>query len=453
MGIEKFVVTSAQAMAKPNMKFLKSLEHYCNMNNADLIVLPMIGKDAKQDSIDSNFHPKILELGLTRDVYKLNKNIGVDHFNLRPQQVDPITGLQRFAQRGQTKIFAAPKQRWKYFPHSNQQIPKALITTGALTEPNYATGADVSAERRRLGGIAKRDHEYGAIVVEVVNGNIYHWRNLLSQVNGKFTDMGTLYDGDKTSHVKPLVMSAGDWHTGYSDPVARQATLDMIVDLEPQKIFLHDFFDGHSVSHHTQQQLIYQWIREGADKGNLSLEREFDMCYNELNSIDDVMKSGEIVVVQSNHMEFLDRYLDEGRFIKDPGNARMAFKLASLYVDGLNPVEEGMKMSGEIPDNVTFLDRWSDYKVKGFQLANHGDNGPGYRGFSILAKEAVYGKSITGHCHTSEKLRQTYTNGSILPFDMFYLKGSPISWTQSHNFIYDTGVQTVNIIKGDYKAK
>ncbi|MEM4755765.1 MAG: hypothetical protein QW594_01390 [Candidatus Woesearchaeota archaeon] len=447
-----YVITSAQAFAKPNHLFLDSLENYVETLHAELLLLPMIGKKAKEDYQQEHFHERIQEYGLLYDPKPLNENIGIEQFNVRPYQIDPITGLERFAQREQSLIFASPKQRWKYIPHSNKKMPKALITTGAVTKPNYATTQDTSAERRRLGDIALRDHEYGAIVVEIVNEKKYHWRNILAQQNGKFCDLGVEYDGTSRHPVQPLAMVCGDWHTGYTDKKVREATLQMIEEYQPEILVLNDFFNGHSVSHHMQKQLIYQLIREGADKDNLSLERELYCCGKELEIIAKKLKKGHIYLPQSNHPEFLNRYLDEGRFIKDPINARLAFKLASAYADGKNPVEEGIKLVyGKLPDNVTFLTRWDDLKVKGYQLGNHGDTGPHDGRGSIYTKEKDFGKSITGHVHKSEKLRQTFTVGTMLPFNIFYIKGNPIAWTHSHAFIYPTGVQMVNIIDGKHK--
>lgn len=446
--MDRYIITTAQSCARPNHKVLNSLEELARDYDAEIIILPTIGHSAAQDWVPDLFADRIKEYEMEYGKRDLNKNIGIEQFNVRPYQVDPITGLQRFAQRETSLIFASPKQRWRYIPHSNSKMPKALITTGAVTMPNYATGQDVSAERRRLGAIARRDHEFGAILVETVNNKSYHWRNLMIQRNGKFTDMGVEYNGQKKREVRPLAMVCGDWHTGYSDKKVRKATLEMIAEAEPEVVILHDFFNGHSVSHHMQKQLIYQMIREGADKGNLSLEAELDLCRKELWKIAEAVGEGRIVLPESNHLEFLDRYLDEGRFVKDPLNARIALRLASAYADGQNPVEAGMHMMGAMPENVRFLTRWDDFKVQSYQLGNHGDTGiAGGRG-NIKSKENDFGKSITGHVHKSEKLRQTFTVGSILPFNTFYIKGNPVAWTHSHAFVYPTGVQMLNIING-----
>jgi hypothetical protein len=447
----KYVISSAQAFAEPNKEFLETLKNYATVNNAKLLILPMIGNSAKEDKKFENFHQEIRNLDLIMGDYKLNNNISIQNFEVRPYQVDPITGLQRFAQRGQSKIFASPKQRWQYIPHSNKKIPKALITTGAITLPNYATGDDVSAERRRLGNIAKLDHEYGAIFIEVEDDKIYHWRNLMSQANGKFSDLFKEYNGVKVNRVTPLAMVAGDWHNGYTNKKVRKATLEMITKSVPDNLMLHDFFDGHSISHHADKALISERIIEGKNKHNLDLELELKQAYNELIKIHNASPDTNIYLVQSNHLEFLNRWLDEGRFMQDNLNRKIGIELANLYAKGNNPVEVGIRMFGELPKKITFLNRWADFKVNGYQLASHGDIGPGGGRGNLASKEKDYGKSITGHVHKSEKLRQTFTVGCMLPLNMYYTKGSPVAWTNSNAFVYKTGVQIVNIIEGKYE--
>ncbi|MCX8178836.1 MAG: hypothetical protein N3D75_03335 [Candidatus Aenigmarchaeota archaeon] len=265
--------------------------------------------------------------------------------------------------------------------------------------------------------------------------------------------MGEEYDRDRVEKVRPLAMVCGDWHTGYTDKKVRKATLEMIEEYRPETIILHDFFDGHSVSPFMYKELIYQMIKEGVDKDNLSLERELYLCGKELYKIAERSPDSKIYVVESNHLEFLDRYLDEGRFVKDPINARIAFIMAYYYSKGEYPVKYGIKeVYGSIPDNVVFLSRWDDLKINGYQLGNHGDKSSFDGRGSINTKERYFGQSITGHVHSSEKMRKTYTVGTMLPFDMFYLKGGPIAWTHSHAFLYRTGVQMVNIIDGEWQT-
>ncbi len=52
---DTYVITSAQALARPNDKFLDSLENLAKRLDAELIVLPMIGNAAREDYDFGNF--------------------------------------------------------------------------------------------------------------------------------------------------------------------------------------------------------------------------------------------------------------------------------------------------------------------------------------------------------------------------------------------------------------
>jgi hypothetical protein len=108
-------------------------------------------------------------------------------------------------------------------------------------------------------------------------------------------------------------------------------------------------------------------------------------------------------------------------------------------------------MLGSLPRNIKFLKRTDDYKVRGYQLGAHGDKGPGFGYGSLVAKENDYGQSVSGHVHTNEILRNTHTAGTMLPLDMFYMRGSPSRWTNGHVAIYPNGAaQHLILNRGEY---
>jgi hypothetical protein len=225
----------------------------------------------------------------------------------------------------------------------------------------------------------------------------------------------------------------------------------MIEEMKPKRIVCHDFFDGHSVSHWAEKELITQGIHQQLDLGHTSLEQELRQCYEELCVLAE--KAEEIVVVMSNHHEFLWRWLNEGRFVKDKENARFGYKLASYMAekDENDPVEHGIRMIGKLPRNIKFLKRTDDYKVRGYQLGAHGDKGTGFGYGSVKSKEDDYGQSISGHVHKNQTMRRTFTVGTMLPLEMFYMRGSPSAWTNGHAVIYNNGaVQHLILNQGEY---
>ncbi len=452
---KNYVITSAQASISEHKNLIQGIETYAKQHDSEIIILPMIGKDAKQDLTDLN--PVFQNYHVENGILKLNNNIKIEQFNIRPYQIDPITGLQRFAQRETTLVLASPKQRLKPIPHSNHKYPKYLVTTGACTKPNYATKEDVSAERRRLGKIATMDHTYGALIVEVIDNEIFHMRHIRANTDGVFVDFGVKYNGTEITQSQVEALVLGDYHLDApnSSKECMEATYKLIAEMKPKRLILHDFFDGHSVSHWIGKKFIeHKLIQQMDNQGHL-LELELQKGYEELIKLSELMQGKNIFVVHSNHHDFLNRYLNEGRFMQDPPNARYAFKLADWMAtkDYNNPVEAGYKMRGKLPRNIKFLRNDEDLKIRGYQLGNHGDKGPRDGRGDMTTKENDFGKSITGHVHQDQILRNTYTIGTnALPLSPYYMRGFPTASSHSHAVLYDTGlVQIVRNIENQFR--
>lgn len=446
-----YVVTAAQYNAPVNKGFYASLETYCDKNNAQLLVLPMAGKTIKEDTLDKI----VATLGNESLIYidtKLNDKIKVSSYSVRPQQIDPVTGLGRFTQSDVTTIFASPKQRLKVIPNSTETLPKVLMTTGAITNPNY--------KGDRIGKIALKDHMYGAIVVDVIDATTYHYRQLIAnKQNGQFVDLGVRYKEKGTEPCELEALVLGDWHVGDTDPKVREATFEMVREYKPKRIFLHDFFNGHSVNHHEMGKLVTRAM--AYEVGRASLEKELQDCFEELQAIAKVAgDKTEIVIVRSNHDEFLDRYLQNGRYLEEDHNWRIGHELALTCFDSKNPklrirnsLKEGLLRYGAIPKNANFLERNQDYKLFGWQLGAHGDKGGNGARASMLGLENAYGKSITGHAHTPEILRGAVRVGTSTHLTLPYTDG-PSSWINTHAMLWGNGkVQLVHIIDGKWRGK
>ena len=472
-----YIITSAQALAEPHKDFLKGLERYGKEHNSEIIILPMMGRSSREDiywevdksgsqtgGLVEHFDNEKYKVEFHRS--KLNNNLWIEQFDVQPQNMDPLTSQTRFSYT--STIFASPKQRMKAISDSNFKMPRLMMTTGACTYPNYATRRNRAAgkgpaERRRRGNIAEKDHIYGAILVEVENEERFHLRNVRADSSGRFVDFGVKYDGGKKSKAELEALVCGDWHVGYTDPLVRDATFEMIRELKPKRLILHDFLDMHSVNYHNDDQLVTGQIFEGVDRDFLSLEKEFRDGRDELLKMYDIMKGGEIYIVASNHHDFLVKYLNQGKLVKDPHNLRIAVKVLDAFLDRKDPIEEGIRRYGKIPERVKFLKRDEDLKVCGYQLAAHGDKGPGGSRGSINTKELQFRRSITCHVHGAEILRNTYVGGTSTPLSLSYTKGNPTNWTNTHALLYNMGhagavevpgtVQMINIINGKWRAK
>ena len=434
----RYVITSGQYNSSVNHKFYNSLLTYCESNNAELLVLPMRGSRIMDDILSDYLQQHKI---ITRD-YKLNEKVRISNYEILPQMIDPITGLARITQSDVSTIFASPKQRLKVVPNSNVKLPKVLMTTGAVTNPNY--------RENRIGKIAAKDHTYGAAVVEVTDSNTYHYRHISSLKNGIFYDLGVKYDDNKNPKTeRPEALILGDWHVGDTNGKVRKETFKMIEEYNPKRLILHDFFTGYSISHHEQGKIIT--LAKKYKK--LSLDDELRKAAHELKNIVEVTSPDtEIVIVKSNHDEWINHYLQDGRFIKEPQNTKVGSELLLQVLDGEDALRAGIVRHYEnIPSKVRFLSRDEDYKVRGWQLGSHGDKGASGTRASIRSLEYALGKSITGHTHTPEIFRNVWKVGTSTNLKLSYNEGFS-GWMNTHALLYKNArAQLVNIIKGKHK--
>ena len=209
---------------------------------------------------------------------------------------------------------------------------------------------------------------------------------------------------------------------------------------------MHDLFDGLSVNHHEMDQQILRAKR--ADQDQLCLADEVHFAAEDINDLHKHVDN--IIVVKSNHDEFLARYLQKGLYTKDPHNHRFSLKLALAMLDGFDPVRHAIEPHIKNPANVRWLERDEDYKIAGVQLGNHGDRGAnGARG-NLRSMEEAYGSSVTGHSHVPEILRNSWSVGTSSYLKLEYNVGAS-SWLHSSCLVYENGSrQLINSINGKY---
>lgn len=447
-GFKRFVITTAVVGCEVDKPFFHSLKNYCKHQDAALLVL-VVSDPASRTTVGGygNIDKILLNEYIVMEDTAINSNLFISTIKLSAKHIDPITGLGRIGQQNGSFVYASPKQRMKPVPVSNSKMPHVIMTTGAITKASYGTDRYLS---ERTAYIAEHDHVMGAIIVEVQDEEIFHYRQVqASKKDGSITDLGVRYSPNQTKKVQPEAFVLGDWHSGETDPVASKCWLDIIDTLKPRRVVLHDAFNGHSINHHEAEQSITKAHR--AEKAELSLTSELLGLGHDLSAFAD--KVDEVVMVKSNHDEFLPRYLQSGFYVKDPQNHKVALKLADAMLDGKDPLRYGVEVvAGFDLPNVRWLGRDEDYKVAKIQLGSHGDKGPnGSRG-SLANMEAAYGSSVTGHSHTPEILRNAWAVGTSSLLKLTYNVG-PSSWMHTSCLIYPDGSrQLINVIFGRWRA-
>jgi len=448
---KKFVVTTAVTGCTVDINFYESIKNYCTKNKALLLVLvasdPAHNKDrGGYGSIDE----KLSSEAIVFEDTELNSNLFLNTIKLSAKHIDPITGLDRIGQRSGTFVFASPKQRLHMVATSNVKLPHALMTTGAITLPNYVTDLYMS---ERTAYIARNDHIMGALILEIKNDNEYHYRQIQSSNDGSFIDLGNRYfPNGEVEFQTPSAIVLGDWHAGSTDPMVIKCTEEMLNQLKPANIVLHDAFDGLSINHHEDGNQIS--LAQKVLFGKASLEGEMERLASDIEHF--LSFKATVYIIKSNHDEFLCKYyLQHGKYTEDPHNHRYALPLASAMLDGLDPLKfavENKFKNSKSSSLVKWLKRDDDFLIAGIQLGAHGDKGPnGSRG-SLQNMEKAYGNSITGHSHTPGILRGAWAVGTSSFLKLNYNHG-PSSWLHTHCLVYEDGSrQLINMIDGKWRA-
>lgn len=441
----RIVFTTAQYSAPVNKKALESLETYVSHNNAELYILPMVGSHADDKQVLAK---ELVDKEILLKDYKVNNSLKVKDFGVRPQQINPLTGLERFAQGDSSYIMPGTKQVLKYVANSYDEIPKAILTTGAITKPNYRMTTK-SGFPIRISRIAKEDHEYGFVVAEIDDDKYFHFRQVTMQTNGKFSDLGVVYNGNcKPRFERAKALVVGDLHPYDTDPEHESCTKEQIKTLKPKALFFHDTFNGKSISHHYKGHNVRKY--EVSKEQGLDLEEELRFTNEKIREYASLTKS-PLYIVYSNHDEHLFRYLDEGRFIGDSKNELIASVLYTATLQGYNPLEYGLNYIKPLPSNVKFLRQDSDFKIAGYQLGNHGHLGSNGGKGSVRSIENANGKSITAHGHSAFKMRNTYKVGTSTHLRLDYNHGYS-NWTQTNAVIDSLGkVQLYNTINSKWR--
>lgn len=448
---KKFIITTAVTGCAVDTGFLNSIKTYCKVNKAALLVLvssdPAHNKAHNKGGYGTIDSALIKECVVVEDTY-LNSNFFISTIKLSAKQINPTTGLGEIGQREGSFVFASPKQSLMLEATSNEKLPHVMMTTGAITSPNYKTDLYMS---ERTAYIADKHHIMGAVVVTIHDDVSYGYTQVQSlNKTGSFVHFGQRYHPDgKVTAETPEAIVCGDWHSGSTDPLVRKCTEEMLKFFKPKKVLIHDGFDGASINHHEEQNEIVKAQR--FMNGAPSLEQEISGYRDDLEWLATLVD--QVVIVKSNHDEFLSKsYLKHAKYAKDPQNHYFSLSLAKAMMEGKDPLKYAIEKVGlKASNKILWLKRDDDFKIAGIQLGAHGDIGAsGSRG-TLKGMRKAYGLSVTGHSHTPGIWHGAYAVGTSSLLRLMYNTG-PGNWLQTHCVVFKDGSrQLINMIKGKWQ--
>lgn len=441
-----FVVTTAVADSPPHDGFLKALDTYSKEHDAQIVIMPcesVTNSFEKKTAVFASVFTDPKYMFVSKDTL-LNNNISLCSIQVSAKQIRPITGLSRIGNRDGSFVFAGTKQFLEFVPSGNKRGTNySIMTTGACTLPRYYTETFVS---KRLSYIAEKDHVIGAIVIEIQDDQVFHFRQIQADTDGSFIDLGVQYNPDGTVTSVETNLVFGDLHAVNVDDNALKPILELASTMDINRVFMHDIFDGFSINHH-ETTIAARAIREM--RGHHDLYQELLDTYGLIDHVDGYLNPREVVIVKSNHDEFLTRYLQEGRYINDPTNHYTSLKVAPALFENEDVLKRGFEVVQQrIPEHWTFLTRDSSYKIGDVECGSHGDLGMNGAKPSLVTLEKTYGNCVVGHAHTAAIHRGVFRVGTMTKLDLGYNRG-PTSWTQTCCLVYENGQrQLINVING-----
>ena len=478
----------------PNLQLIKNLERYVRDNEGELRICAIPGSYVNEIELHPFFHKRTdvfmernaqgrLEMQREREEEKRNNwvvhgkspNMPMHFFwkdipdtnyettgdrlntNVRliavpepSQNQNPLTGKGKYTKKygGSSIIMPSPKQVLTPVAKGQSgEYPKLMLTTGCCTNPSYNT-------TNRRGFDADEEHEFGFMVVDVLDDKLYLPRLVPAQANGTFIDQGIKYaKGVKSHKAKTVALVLGDSHVSELDLETDKANDEMILYFKPEHVHIHDAFSAQSINLHELDDEIAQ--ADKFERRVRSLEEELDETGEYLIKKAKLTGKGEVVVNYSNHDDMLYRWLAKGHYRNDPQNKSIAHSILGKYGSPKeNALEVAIRhMFGEkIPKNVRFLKLGEDAEYWGYQCGVHGHKGKnGARG-SLKSLTEIYGKIIMGHVHQLEVGKGSMSVGtsSLIPLD--YQLGQPSTSMAGNGVLYDGGLfQALPIIKGRWR--
>lgn len=478
------IVTSAQFGTVLNESVWKSFKRYAEHLGYVLVVLPIkygpvmtvYQKELDQRVLTSTFDPRLEGHMLFEDLDLAGGMLRLNTLRMRPTLMSFLPDA--ICERGgkASQIFAAPKLELTYRPRLQHDYPKAIMTTGAVTHPNY--NVDNLGQQDRTGELAEAEHTFSAVIVEFSAKKTFHFRQLLATKEGEFYDIdpkrggATLVTPNAIEHRPNDVTAAvlGDWHTGKTHPDVRDITFgDMLHQLNPKHVILHDLFDGDSISHWDKTQASRRAFKGPRQFNHLKLE--LDALIDELKWMQQQLPGAQLHVVASNHNEFLRRYIEDMRWSGEDQNLAIGAKLFSMMQEDMQRRPMGRhEISPTDPVNLWIREHMPSVRTHGRRdklllpegpdskkilVTLHGDVGPrGERASSLKTFRKWNQWIIIGHSHDAGILGPIWRVGTSTHLREHYVNGPATNWTHTHAIIFKNGQRMLlNIFNGTYHGQ
>lgn len=360
--------------------------------------------------------------------FRINKNLVIrGDAKLSHTAINPLTGANH-AGNMVSEIFGHAQLAMELVPTPRDSMPKGLYTTGTISKPNY--GDSFYAKK------AAFHHNVCALLIEVEGDRF--WISQL-QYDGEGVQLLHNYytpDGVTTRGIAGI--SYGDIHADVLHAGPRARILSLMRALRPDFNVLHDLFDAHSCSHHTEKNVLHNLRHARPD-----IRGELDRTLDFLREVPDTR-----VIVNSNHNDHLDQWFNRFKPQNDRINLDIYYELGELArknKDG-GLFELYVKSRGV---ECLFTSPNKEFDIAGIDHSQHGHRGPNGTKGSTKAFAKTGRKTTKNHDHTPRIEKGCWGAGVADP-DHDYAQGYS-SWQVAHVAAYPSGKRTmITEVHGKY---
>lgn len=437
---KRFIITWAQSDTPVHKSFLTNIEAYANEIDADIHVI--LGRYKNPTSLSSSdkikkeetWAPELIKYS-DANRHNIHKYVSImSDVKIQPTAINPMSGLNSLSGIN-TCIFGAPKVQLEMISVLDNTHPKMMLSTGGVTLKNYTDS--------KAGKKGDFHHTFGFCIVEIKDEEVFFVRQVTADdKTGSFSDLYYNVQNGSVTKIKSIeAIIFGDIHFGNHDQTIIDKTLKLLKKVKPKHVVLHDVFDGYSISHHELKDPFIQYGKEL--NGRNDLGKEIDGL---MDGLDSFKNFENVIIVRSNHDDFLDRWLKNEDWKKQPTfkNSRLYMQLSDILLEQYSNNDTTTKgvipylINKKFPKFIT-LDRKSSYKVKGgWEVGVHGDLGSnGSRG-SVENFRKLNTKIILGHYHSCGRKDGVLSVGTSTKLRLGYNNG-PSNWGHGHVIIHEDG--------------
>lgn len=389
-GTKRFLVTAAVAGAPVHKAFLETCEYWCKKNKAELVILSCRSHaqafEGQAPLFDKILDEYFVDGKMVRE-FKINSNLKIIDAQHNPQCLNPQNGLYKFG-NGDKKVSvinAHPSQNAITIASNNAGHPRRVIHTGACTVPNY--------RKNTIGRLAEQHHIIGAVIVEVKNDKIFFVYQIQARSDGSFYFNSKLVSTKNIQKVPKTCIVLGDLHPELQSKDAIKASIEQIKFFKPSIIVLHDWIDNLIVNPHDRNSVFKKALLQAWD-----ITSAIKTCEEAFRLLRAAAPTAELVFVDSNHGNRLDRYIESGEYTKDFINFKFLHEAVLSKFN--NPTESIYKFIFKVDGKTRFLRRREDYYFANHNLALHGDKGMAGKAGNLETFNRYLGKCIVGHSHS-----------------------------------------------------